>query len=262
VSQPAPPVMRDWGLVGASELERIVIVSPHLDDAVLGCSYLMAAHPGVTVVTAFAGRPPEYPRPMQHWDTLCGFVEGDEVHEVRRAEDRAALGLFGATPVWLDHVEHSYLERADWVRPDAVVDGLEAAVRALDPTAVFAPFGLANPDHDCTHEACMVVRDRLPEPAWFCYEDTGYKHIPGMLAWRVARLFRRGVWPTPAAVPIVVDHERKQRAYHCYPSQVRALEAEWNLAPKLDAPAPEQYWRLAPPPSGWEPLSDMTDGKE
>ena len=254
-----PTAMRDWGLVSAAELERIVIVSPHLDDAVLGCSYLLAAHPGVAVVTVFAGRPPEYPTPMERWDALCGFVEGDEVHVARRAEDAAALETFGATPRWLDFVEHSYLERRAWVRPDEVVDELEATVRELDPTAVFIPFGLGNPDHDCTHEACMLVRERATswrsEPSWFCYEDTGYKHIPGLLAWRVSKLLRSGAWPTPAAVPIDPDHDRKLQAYAAYPSQVRALEADWNLSPKLAAPAPEQYWRLAPPPKGWEGLS-------
>jgi LmbE family N-acetylglucosaminyl deacetylase len=252
--------MRDWGTVAPEELRRIVVVSPHLDDAVLGCSTLMAAHPGVTVVTVFAGRPAEYPSPMQHWDSLCGFVDGDEVHVARRAEDAAALALLDATPVWLDFVEHSYLERADWVRPDAVVDTLDERLRALEPTAVFAPFGLANPDHDCTHDAAMLVRDRFLEraddAAWFCYEDTGYKHIPGLLAWRVARLFRRGVWPTPAAVPVDTNRDLKAAAVACYPSQLLALEAEWAIAGKLDAPAPEQFWRLAPPPTGWEGLQE------
>jgi len=84
--------------VTPGELERIVIVSPHLDDAVLGCATLMAAHPGVTVVTVFAGRPVEYPSPMQNWDALCGFADGDEVHVARRAEDAAALGVLDATP--------------------------------------------------------------------------------------------------------------------------------------------------------------------
>ena len=290
-----PTDMRDWGLVAPGELDRIVVVSPHLDDAVLGCSYLMAAHPGVTVVTVFAGRPKEYPSPMERWDSICGFVEGDEVHVVRRAEDAAALAVLDARPVWLEHVEHSYLERSEWVRPAAVVEGLERSLRELDPTVVFAPFGLANPDHDCTHDACLLVRERMspspvvggagrgptegederrrypapsepgPErpgaegggsgPSWFCYEDTGYKHIPGLLAWRVSRLLRAGVWPTPAAVPIDVDHERKLAAYACYPSQIRALEAEWDLGSKLAAPTPEQYWRLAPPPEGWEGLA-------
>jgi LmbE family N-acetylglucosaminyl deacetylase len=253
--------MREWGLVAPHELERIVVVSPHLDDAVLGCSYLMAAHPGVTVVTVFAGRPAEYPRPMQHWDTLCGFVAGDEVHVARRAEDTAALAVFDATPVWLDYVEHSYLERADWVRPAAIVDELAVTIAALAPTAVFAPFGLGNPDHAATHEACIEVRARIAsegraEPSWFCYEDTGYKHIPGLLAWRVAKLLRAGVWPTPAAVPIDPDHARKLAASGCYPSQMRALEAEWQIGAKLAAPAPEQFWRLSPPPDGWGALAD------
>ena len=267
MSDPTPPEMRDWGLVAPSELERIVIVSPHLDDAVLGCSHLMSAHPGVTVVTVFAGRPDEYPSPLERWDTLCGFVEGDEVHAARRAEDAAALAVLDAHPVWLDFVEHSYLPRADWVRADDVVDTLVSTIGELDPTAVFAPFGLANPDHDCTHDAAMLARDRLGDPvardpispdpiAWFCYEDMGYKHIPGLLAWRIARLFRRGLWPTPAAVPVDPDRARKQAALRCYPSQLLALEAEWRVADKLAAPAPEQYWRLAPPPPGWERLSD------
>jgi LmbE family N-acetylglucosaminyl deacetylase len=259
VADPTPTDMRGWGLVEPAELERIVIVSPHLDDAVLGCSYLLAAHPGVAVVTVFAGRPPEYPAPMERWDDLCGFVEGDEVHEARRAEDAAALSIFHAQPIWLDFVEHSYLDRSEWVRPEAIVDGLEATVRALEPTAVFLPFGLGNPDHDCTHEAGLLVRERSSawarEPSWFCFEETGYKHIPGLLAWRVAKLLRAGVWPTPAAVPIDPDHGKKLKAYAAYPSQVRALEADWNLGPKLAAPAPEQHWRLAAPPEGWEALS-------
>jgi LmbE family N-acetylglucosaminyl deacetylase len=252
--------MRGWGGVAPEELERIVIISPHLDDAVLGCSTLMAAHPGVTVVTVFAGRPAQYPTPMGHWDALCGFVEGDEVHVARRAEDEAALATLDATPIWLDYVEHAYLERVDWVRADAVVDEVDAVVRGLEPTAVFAPFGLANPDHDVTHDAAMLVRERFErdgvDAAWFCYEDTGYKHIPGLLAWRVARLFKAGVWPSPAAMPVDTDRARKDAAVACYPSQLLALEAEWAITSKLAAPAPEQFWRLAPPPAGWEGLRD------
>jgi hypothetical protein len=105
----------------------------------------------------------------------------------------------------------------------------------------------------------MRARDdeRLADVAWWCYEDTGYKHIPGMLAWRVAQLFRRQIWPTPMAVPIDPSEARKQKAVACYPSQLRALEEDWQLSVKLDAPAPEQYWRLAPPPAGWGALADQ-----
>lgn len=248
--------MRDWGLAAPGELDRLVVVSPHLDDAVLGCAQLMAAHPGTRVVTVFTGRPHPYPDPPTAWDALCGFGAGDDVLAAREAEDVAALATLGAVPVWLGVVEHQYLPRAEWPGAEVLVDGLEAALRALEPTAVVVPFGLGNPDHDATHDAAMVVRDRLPEPAWFCYEDMGYKHIPGLLAWRVARLFVRGVWPTPAALPLDPDPARKQAAVDCYPSQLRALEADWRIGAKLAAPAPEQFWRLAPPPPGWEGLAD------
>lgn len=248
--------MRDWGLPAPGELERIVVVSPHLDDAVLGCAHLMAAHPGTTVVTVFTGRPRPYPDPPTPWDALSGFGPGDDVLEARESEDAAALATLGAVPVWLGLVEHQYLPREAWPKAEVVVDALESTLRDLEPTAVLAPFGLGNPDHDATHEAAMRVRERYPDPAWFCYEDTGYKHIPGMLAWRVARLFVGGVWPTPAALPVDPDPTRKQVAVDCYRSQMRALEADWQIGAKLAAPSPEQYWRLASPPPGWERLAD------
>ncbi|MGZ4712663.1 MAG: PIG-L deacetylase family protein [Acidimicrobiia bacterium] len=255
----AVPEMRDWGLVDPAELERVVIVSPHLDDAVLGCGRFMAAHPGVTVVTVYAGGPAAYPDPMTHWDTISGFAAGDDVLAARRAEDTAALGILGATPRWLDFVEHQYLPRADWVTASTTAETLGDTIAALDPTAVLAPFGLANPDHDQAHAAAMLVRDRLASPSWFLYEDFGYKHIPGLLAWRVAQLFRRAVWPTPVAVdhgPADAAEAAKRRALDCYRSQLRALEADWQLGPKLVAP--EQLWRIDPPPAGWEGLVDAT----
>lgn len=248
--------MRDWGLTAPGELDRVVVVSPHLDDAVLGCAQLMAAHPGTTVVTVFTGRPHPYPDPPTEWDATCGFASGDDVLAAREAEDVAALATLGAAPVWLGFVEHQYLPRAEWLGGAALVEELEAALRRAEPTAVVVPFGLGNPDHDASHEAAMAVRDRFPEPAWFCYEDMGYKHIPGLLAWRIARLFVRGVWPTPAALPVGSDPAVKRAAVACYPSQLRALEADWQIGAKLAAPAPEQFWRLAPPPPGWEGLAD------
>ncbi len=249
--------MRDWGVVTDAELERIVVVSPHMDDAVLGLGQFLAAHAGAAVITVFAGRPPAYPDPMTRWDQLAGFGPGDDVIAARRDEDTKALAELDATPVWLDHIEHQYLPQPEWVQADAVVDTLETAVRTLEPTAVLIPFGLANPDHDVTHQAAMAMRDRFPEPAWLCYEDHGYKHIPGLLAWRVSKLFHAGVWPTPAAPTVDPAQERKHAALAHYTSQLLALEADWKIGAKLAAPAPEQIWRLAPPPAGWELLSTI-----
>lgn len=250
------PDMRDWGLVADGELDRVVIISPHLDDAVLGCGRFMARHPGTIVVTVYAGRPSEYPEPMTHWDSLAGFVPGDDVLDVRRREDVRALTRLEARPVWLDFVEHQYLDRPDWIGADRTADALEAELRSLEPTAIFLPFGIANPDHGATHDAAMVARNRYAEPSWFCYEDFGYKHIPGLLAWRIAQLFRAEVWPTPVAIEVDGTDDRKRSALAEYASQQLALEADWQLESKLVAP--EQLWRLAPPPSGWEALSVST----
>jgi LmbE family N-acetylglucosaminyl deacetylase len=250
--------MRGWGLPEPGELDRVVIVSPHLDDAVLGCGNFMASHPGTFVVTVFAGNPPEYPRdPMRKWDVQSGFAPGDDVMEVRRHEDDAALDILQARPVHLEFIEHSYLPGDRPVAPDVIVDALAPALATLQPTLVLAPFGLANPDHDVTHRACMRARERLgADVSWWCYEDHGYKHIPGMLAWRVSSLFRRGLWPTPVCPPTDPSEVQKQAALACYPTQLLALEDDWAIGAKLAAPAPEQFWRLRPPPPGWERLAD------
>ena len=247
--------MREWGPPRVGELDRVVVVSPHLDDAVLGCSQLLASVPGSTVVTVFAGNPPAYPEPMRPWDVNSGFAPGDDVMETRRKEDHAALTVLDASPVHLDFVEYSYNPGDRPTPPEEIAPRLAETLRTLEPTLVCAPFGLANPDHDVVHRACMLVRDEYPDASWWCYEDFGYKHIPGMLAWRVSQLFRQSLWPTPVCPPIQPDDSRKQRAVACYPTQVRALESDWNVSEKLAAPAPEQYWRIEAPPPGWEGLS-------
>ena len=248
--------MRGWGLPEGVELERVVVVSPHLDDAVLSCGGFMSVHPGVTVVTVFAGNPKAYPVPMRVWDVQSGFAPDDDVMEARRHEDRAALTILDATPMHLDYIEHSYNPGDTPVAPEVLADGLVTALEALTPTLVLAPFGLANPDHDVTHRGCMIARDRMAsDVSWWAYEDNGYKHIPGMLAWRVSSLFRRGLWPTPVCPPVDHSGDRKAAAVECYPSQLLALEDDWRIREKLASPAPEQFWRLAPPPKGWEGIA-------
>ena len=252
-----------WGALERGTLDRIVVVSPHFDDAALGAAHLIGSHPGTTVVTVLGGRPPAYPDPATEWDTLGGFTAGDDVVAARRREDEAAMASLGARPVWLEFADHQYLSTEQRYRPADVAPSLLAAVADTAPTAVFLPMGLANPDHGLTHDAGLLARDELGDgggaPAWFCYEDAGYSHLPGLLAWRVAKLFRSGLWPTPAVVPVVPDAEAKAKAIRCYTSQLPPLEGEHLLSERLAANVPEQYWRLAPPPAGWEALSTIDD---
>ena len=250
-----------WGIVDPAVLERIVVVSPHFDDAVLGAAHLLATYPGTTVLTVMGGRPPAYPDPPTDWDAAGGFVAGDDVVALRREEDVRATAVLGARSRWLEFADHQYLDPP--ARPTAaeVAPSLADAIRSEAPTAVFVPMGIANPDHDVTHAAALLVRQtwsgHSDEPAWFCYEDHGYKHLPGLLAWRVATLFKAGVWPSPAVVPVELDATRKRAAIDCYVSQLGPLERDHHLGARLAANVPEQHWRLAPPPPGWERLIDM-----
>ncbi|MEI7860780.1 MAG: PIG-L family deacetylase [Acidimicrobiales bacterium] len=254
---------RMWGFLEDGVLDRVVVVSPHFDDAALSAAYLLLSHPGSTVVTVMAGRPDAYPDPMSEWDAAGGFTAGDDVVAIRRDEDRAAMAVLGATPVWLEFADHQYL--APGVRPDTgnVTEALIEAIRGAGATAVFLPMGLANPDHGLTHEAGLLARLSLSSegggPTWFCYQDGGYTHLPGLLAWRVSQLFRRGLWPTPAIVPMVTDVVAKRLAIECYVSQVAQLRQEHLLDERLEANTPEQYWRLDPPPAGWEGLTSADD---
>ncbi len=247
-----------WGIVEPGVLDRIVVVSPHFDDAVLGAAHLLTLHPGSTVVTVLGGRPPAYPAQPSEWDQEGGFVAGDDVVAVRREEDTAALVVLSARPRWLEFPDHQYLTKKERPGPARVAPALAAALRDAGATAVFLPMGLGNPDHVLTHEAGLAVRAELASgpdaPVWFCYEDHGYKHIPGLLAWRVATLFKSGLWPTPAIVAVDPDMEKKRAAIACYRSQIAPLEREHALSERLDANVPEQFWRLDAPPAGWEPL--------
>jgi LmbE family N-acetylglucosaminyl deacetylase len=245
-----------WGRLEPGTLDRIVVVSPHFDDAALGAAHLLFTYPGSTVITVLGGWPPAYPDQPTPWDAAGGFKAGDDIVAVRRQEDAAAMEMLGATPVWLSFPDHQYLPRDQRPRPEEVAPDLEVAITQAHPTAVFLPMGIANPDHVLTHDAGCRVREQHPELAWFAYEDHGYKHLPGLLAWRVARLFRSGLWPTPAIVPIEIDPDRKRKAIWCYASQIPPLEQEHALTARLDANVPEQYWRLAPPPQGWERLGE------
>ena len=254
---------RLWGGLDDGELDRVVVVSPHFDDAALGAAHLLSSYPGSTVVTVLAGRPPAYPDPVSEWDAAGGFTAGDDVVAVRRDEDRAAMRSLGARPVWLEFADHQYLAPEARPGPDDVAPALGGAIGDAGATAVFLPMGLANPDHVLTHDAGLLARAALGAvgggPSWFCYEDAGYTHLPGLLAWRVAKLFRSGLWPTPAIVPVVPDPAAKRAAVECYRSQLVPLWDEHLLEERLEANVPEQYWRLDHPPAGWEGLSSADD---
>jgi LmbE family N-acetylglucosaminyl deacetylase len=133
---------------GGEEIEgRAVVVSPHLDDAVLslGAAIARAAARGaeVTVLTVLAGDPQAPDVAPGAWDEAAGFAEAAAAAAARREEDRTACGLLGARPQWLPYWDLDY--GVD--RPTAQV---RADVRAAlgDAGTVLVPgWPLWHPDH-------------------------------------------------------------------------------------------------------------------
>jgi hypothetical protein len=79
----------------------VCFISTHLDDVALSCSHFLAAHPGATVVTVFAGAPPE--SRVDGWNAkTTGEAYAPDALRVRRDEDALALAVVNASPYWLD----------------------------------------------------------------------------------------------------------------------------------------------------------------
>src|SRR6476661_3045292 len=117
----------EWGFERAGDLDRVLLLSPHLDDAVISCGAFLLAHPGTTVVTLFAASPTAYSDPLNEHDQTCGFVPGDDTMAVRRAEDERALAAVGATPAWLGFCQNSHVARDNATEiPSGAVDAIAA----------------------------------------------------------------------------------------------------------------------------------------
>ena len=75
------------------EVQRLVLVSPHLDDAVFSTVGLLAAAGRLaTVLTVFTHGDA---RRADEWTATAGFDNAEEEHAARRAEDKRAMDLLG-----------------------------------------------------------------------------------------------------------------------------------------------------------------------
>ncbi len=220
---------------------RLVVVSPHLDDAVFSCGDLLAGRPGSVVITIFAGQPREY-GVLTPWDQACGFRDGEDVVAVRRQEDSNALGLLGATPCWLPFLDSQYGRNGD-IRE--VADRLIAAVGEAGAGTVAAPLGLFHSDHVAASEASILAGKLTGGTSWYFYEDALYRADANRVQERVEALRQRGFvlehYQGPARASCL-----KRQAVQSYRSQLHALQLA-HAGGRDDILRPETYWRVL----GW-----------
>lgn len=237
---------------------HLTVISPHLDDAVLGCGTLIAATGESRVVTIFAGIP-HGGMPAPPWDQAAGFSCAREAVIARRHEDVTALALVGARPQWLDFLDAQYGIDCN---PADVANQLRSALPTLPASTVAVPMGLFHSDHRLAHDACMILYTEAVAEAriatalagdaheiegalrWIFYEDAIYRRLPGLVQRRLAGWERQGRIATPVYFPEGECHEMKVRAMASYASQMALFNAEQ----REDIAQPERYWSLSEPP--------------
>jgi LmbE family N-acetylglucosaminyl deacetylase len=125
---------------------RIVVISPHLDDAVLslGATIAATARAGhsVRVITVFAGDEAATVDASQ-WDSKSGFRTAAEAARARAAEDDEACRIVGAEPVRLPYLDKDY-ERV--LVEEEILRAVDEAVSESDVVLIPA-FPLTNEDH-------------------------------------------------------------------------------------------------------------------
>ena len=219
-------------------MNKLFVISPHLDDAVFGCGDLLAAHPGSIVVTVFAGIPERF-HGLTEWDAVCGFLSAREAVMSRRREDESALAHLDARPVWLSFADAQYGETP---RSLEVTRALRRTLKETACDIVVFPLGLFHSDHELTHRAALALMHEGAPLQSLCYEDTFYRSIPGLVQQRIARLSHTHRVSKPVLNNAGLS-SAKRKAVYCYASQLRGLSSAGRPG-HLDALTAERYWPL------------------
>ena len=208
-----------------------LVLSPHLDDAVIDCWSVLTAPGDVNVVNAFAGVPAA--GRTTRWDRIVGAADSAALMRNRIDEDRAALARAGRTPHNLDFLE--YQQRED--RREPPLADIDSALTGVVPAAakVYAPavLGTPHPDHARIRAYALACRDAgVPVEL---YADLPYAVVYGWPHWvtgaaRDPHLDVDAYWgEQPAGERRLVELDEAQAA-----AKLDAMRAYATQFPSLD----------------------------
>ncbi|MCD0504441.1 PIG-L family deacetylase, partial [Bordetella petrii] len=198
---------------------KIVVISPHFEDAVFSCGAWLAARPGATVLTVYSGVPASGV-PVSDWDRRCGFERADQAVLARQAENQAALALLGARGLGLGLLTDQY--GASLGESGRLTGVLAAALTTLRPDIVLMPLGVFQRDSLRASEAALAVWQLFRasmDNTWLAYEEALYRARPGLVQHRLAELRAQDISATPLAGPQYLG-DRKVRAVAACASQL------------------------------------------
>jgi LmbE family N-acetylglucosaminyl deacetylase len=262
----------DW-----DRFERVVVLSPHIDDAVLSCTGLLSALDGLAprlVVTLYCGNP-ESPRPEAPGQKARQRARrGHAAPSVRRREDLAAMRYLDCDWVHLGFPEAIYRRsptmghliyrhpRQKWTRPNvadsAHMEELFLVLRRLcgnmGPRLLVSPIGIG---HHVDHRICGLTALRLASPHTrvIFYED--FPYVTGSCVGSgndddpTSALARLGLRPTRRYV-VPSNTKRQVKAVSLYASQIEPLfGSEATMREAVEArryrgQPSEFYWSARP----------------
>ncbi|WP_157936938.1 PIG-L family deacetylase [Geodermatophilus chilensis] len=260
----------------------VLVLSAHLDDAVLSCGALLSAlarRTRVTVVTLFTeAGPPPHTRAARAFLRQCTIGDAAELYAARQQEDADVLAGLGVEHVHLGAPDALFrrrevppaVVRAGRVVPElvhryptfrldialgrvsagdqALVDRLDARLRCLadriDAGLVLGPVGVGR---HVDHLLTRTLAERQPQPT-VLYADFPYvlREAPDAAA-----------RATPGLTPVAWDHdlEQKRVLIKGYETQVEALfpGREIPLVPETYFLPPEQPAPAVPRPGRGDP---------
>ena len=220
----APVVCVLVGLV----VDPYIVLSPHLDDAVLSCGQLMAGRPGARIVTVFSAAPHTLEL-LTPYDEGCGFLSSWDAVDTRKIENARACAVLAAEDwngVFLDGQYHGERTPHEIKKIEVWMADVFLDLRNDGGNLVVAPIGIEHPDH-LTVTLC-ARRASTPDIELVFYDD-----LPGAM-----------LYPQPPArdgmvpfFPGTGDPNMKRAAAYCYRSQLKMLKPEWNWMTN------ERYWK-------------------
>ncbi len=239
-----------------------LLLSPHLDDAVLDCWSVLTSDRDVRVVNLFTGAPAA--GRLAQWDAITGARDSAERVRARVAEDACALGRAGRSPVNLPFLDAQYRRPP----PAPSLDELDLALSSVTGRAsrVHVPAGLGgHPDHVLARRyGRMLLRAGLPVSA---YAELPYCVLHGWPAWVDGRAldphrnvdvfwlsFLKGLPELPPLRSARVERlddgaaSAKLAAMACYETQLPCLD--YAASGVLADPAIHRFevsWELARP---------------
>ncbi len=215
---------------------RVVVLSTHLDDAVLsvgaGLAAMIRGGIDVSVVTVLAGDPlgDETAGP---WDEETGFRTSGEAARARREEDRHACEALGVMPIWFPYNDEQYPRGGS---DEEIVQRLLEVLAGAD--AVLVPgFPLVQQDHAWLAKLALSLELHTVG----LYAEQPYLEGQGWPSWTAGAEQPDITSSSWRALPATSEDRRAKRiAREAYRSQLariaRSLGRDWpGLRERMDS---------------------------